>query len=448
MYASHVSQCSTSIDSQLAQHAPYRSTCSSGRLRLSSSKNRLTNTVQLKPTMGNRSSTKSFKPEEHPRDAPPPQPQAADDTPQSQPQATDDAPQSHPQAAGGPLPPTWPEPDQEEEDIATKSQPQAADDASQPQPQAAGGPLPPTWPEPDQEEEDDIGPEPIREKAGPVSSTPPLPQEESPRNDPPAQLEALAASSCGEREVPHSFGRVTSDPILRLKQAERKESESSIMFSDDEADDIDAFFERAARKAGSKPVKLVTLERKISTGDVALLYRVGQPTPHLAVFIQNEPCDPNFPLLLVKGKTKPLPLEQFNPKSGRFAHPVTAATRIFYGDYERVVIRHLRQSSAQIPLCSEAMKLVDSIQRIPFTEDEEGVIKSATTDGERSALVCMFMVAHFYSLLGVFEGEPSTVRPETLLEVLDLTDPISIKLPPVKPGPLKSGDPPLLAKLV
>lgn len=253
-----------------------------------------------------------------------------------------------------------------------------------------------------------------------------------------------------------------------VRGAGRKESEGSVAFSDEEvigggggggggSSGVDAFFEKAARKARSRDVAFKKLEHRIATGDLALLYRVGAPRPHLAVFIQNAACDPHFPLLLVKGKTKPLPLERFNPAAGRFAHPVTAATRIFYGDYERVEIRHLRRSAAAAAgsspttSCSQAMEVVGEIQRTPFSEAEIAAARDAgLTDGERSALLCTFMVALFYKLTGVFDSDPTSVAPslEGLLASLDFVDPISIALPPPKPGPLKSGDPPFLAKLV
>ena len=187
------------------------------------------------------------------------------------------------------------------------------------------------------------------------------------------------------------------------------------------------------------------IESQISTGDLALLYREGQETPHYAVFVQNSKCDPHFPLLLIKGRTRPVPMSKFSPHM-RYAHPISAVTRIFYGDYKQVAIRHL-QIDEEIP-CETAMSMIDNVQKIPFLPQELEAIKNASSSEERSSIVCTLMIAHFYHLLGLLKGDPTTVSPRTLEHYLELSDPVSIKLPPVKLGPIANDDPPLLAKLV
>jgi len=186
------------------------------------------------------------------------------------------------------------------------------------------------------------------------------------------------------------------------------------------------------------------IEHTISTGDLALLYREGQEVPHYAVFVQHSECDPNFPLLLIKGKTKPLPMNKFTPV--RHAHPVTAVTRIFYGDYKQVAIRRLKLDK---PIeCGKAMELMDEVMKIPFTPHELDAITNAESPKERSSIVCTLMVSHLYHLLGMLQGDPSTVTPASLEDHLDLHDPMFLKLPPVKLGPVADDDPPFLAKLV
>ena len=188
------------------------------------------------------------------------------------------------------------------------------------------------------------------------------------------------------------------------------------------------------------------VEETISTGDLALLYRDGLDVPHYAIFVQHDQCDPNFPLLLIKGKTKPLPLEKFNPSMPRNIHPISAVTRIFYGDYSKVGIRHL---STDKPIhCSEAMKLIERIEQIPFSEQEIEVIRQAKSPEERSAIIATFMVGHFFKLLDIVNADPASLLPHTLPEVLNLSEPMYIELPPVKLGPQATGDPPFLTKLV
>ena len=177
-----------------------------------------------------------------------------------------------------------------------------------------------------------------------------------------------------------------------------------------------------------------------------MLKRAGEDIHHFAIFLQHDDCDPTFPLLLVKGKTKPL--LHFDRKVKRFAHAVSACTRIFYGDYETVSIRSL---ATKAPLsCQEMLRIVEDIPNIPFSDAEVEAIESATTPGERSAITCTFMIAHFYQRMGILgtDANPEEITPHTLESRLTLEPPKYIKLPPVKEGPVAHGDPPFLAKLV
>ena len=189
----------------------------------------------------------------------------------------------------------------------------------------------------------------------------------------------------------------------------------------------------------------------IATGDLAVLYREGWKEPHFAVFVQHEDDEPNFPVLLVKGKSKPVPKEKFNPKLGREAHTTSAINRIFYGDYKTVHVRRL-ETNEKFPI-ETVIENVEKVQKVPFSEAELEAIKNAESDKARSALTSALMIAHFYKLMPVtgdpvFNGDPSTVTPLTLQDCLKLSAPKSIRLPPVKPGPLATGEPPLLDRLV
>ena len=196
-----------------------------------------------------------------------------------------------------------------------------------------------------------------------------------------------------------------------------------------------------------KPVKFYKIEETIKTGDLAVLYREGQNIPHFAISLDNSKCDPHFPLLLVKGRTRPLPIEKFKA-SAREAHLVSAVTRIFYGDYKRVAIRHLNMPQRDDYVCQNITEYLKQIQNTPFSEKELEVIRSTKNDQVRSAVVCTYMVAHFYNQLGFLNGEPSEVSPDTLETHLDLEEPVYVKLPPPRVGPVASGDPPLLSLLV
>lgn len=196
----------------------------------------------------------------------------------------------------------------------------------------------------------------------------------------------------------------------------------------------------------NRPIKFSEIEDGIATGDLAVLYRGANETPHFAVFIQHDHCDPNFPLLLLKGKTKPLALEKFDPNISRDAHTVSATTRIFYGDYRKVAVHHLL--SDKVFQCPNVLAMIDELSKIAFTDREIDAIKNAPSPEERSSIVCTFMVAHFYKRLELLNVDPSTVTPHSLIDFLKFSEPTFIKLPKLKEGPVVSGDPPFLAKLV
>ena len=253
----------------------------------------------------------------------------------------------------------------------------------------------------------------------------------------------LAATSDSKRDKSPS----PSDPIPLNRVAElRKDSEFSFHVGSTES--LVGIFttERLNPSDYRKPIKFKKIQPTIRTGDLALLYRRGEVHPHLAIFINHLEADPLFPLLLVKGKTKPLPKEKFCPGKPRFIHPITATTRIFYGDYEKVAIRYI-DSPLQISV-KEAMDAITKVEATPFSEKEREVISGATTDHERSLFMSTFMAAHYYYVLGVFDGSAEEATPESLLRDLPLLDPIFVKLPTVKLGPMVNGEPPFLKQLM
>ena len=194
-------------------------------------------------------------------------------------------------------------------------------------------------------------------------------------------------------------------------------------------------------------VEFAGIEESIQTGDLAVLYREGQDVPHFAVFIQHAKDDPDFPLLLLKGKTKPLLMENFNSALGREAYTTTAVQRIFYGDYKKVLVRHL-VTDEELPI-DKVMETVEKINEVHFSQNELEAIDKASTEDEKSGLVSAFVIAHFYELMPVsgdpiFNGDPTKVTPQSLEESLKLSKPKSIKLLSPRPGPLTTGNPPLL----
>lgn len=204
---------------------------------------------------------------------------------------------------------------------------------------------------------------------------------------------------------------------------------------------------KADETTGPEPVDFISIADSLETGDICLLYRKGMEQPHYAMFVKYEDFGDNPPLQLLKGKTKPLPLENF-VKSQRDVRIISASTRIFYGDYERVLIRKLNRDKI-IP-GDEVDRVAGEVRSLEFHDDELKLIEDPNLSPElRSQHVCTFMLAHVLSRLGHMSVEPRTVTPKDFIGHLKLEDPISIKLPETRAGPLVShGSPPFFAKLM
>jgi len=202
----------------------------------------------------------------------------------------------------------------------------------------------------------------------------------------------------------------------------------------------------ATTKEQSAPVDFVSIADTLETGDLCLMYRKGSNQPHYAMFVVYEDLPEQPPLLLLKGKTKPMPLDNFE-KTQRHVRIISASTRIFYGDYEKVVIRKLKKDKV-IP-GAQVDEVANVVRQLEFHGDELKIIEDASlSDDSRSHYVCTFMVAHVMSRLEQYKGEPLQAKPETFLEGLSLDEPITIKLPETRMGPLSTGSPPFLAKLM
>ena len=193
-------------------------------------------------------------------------------------------------------------------------------------------------------------------------------------------------------------------------------------------------------------VDFVDIESGLKTGDLVLLYRHGNPHPHCGVVVDFSKSDRDFPLLLIKGKTRPLELSTFTQHKERNIRITDVATRIFYGDYEKVAIRKLMKGTDCS--CESVIKIAEKVDQAPFSSEEIKAIEGADSPEQRSAVLCAFNLARIFHELGALSTDnPSCVRPDTLEEFLHLQEPEYIRLPPVKEGPLTTGDPPFLAKL-
>ena len=196
------------------------------------------------------------------------------------------------------------------------------------------------------------------------------------------------------------------------------------------------------------PVEFTSIANTLETGDLCILYRSMTEQPHYAMFVVYDDLGDHSPLLLLKGKTRPLPLERFEcEKCLRHVRIVSANTRIFYGDYVKVLICKLKKNQ-MIP-GAKVDEVAEIVRKLNYHENELKIIEDANlSDACRSQYVCTFMLAHVMSRLGCTTVEPHTVTPKDFTKHLSLHEPISIKLPETSEGPLITGSPPFLAKLM
>ena len=196
----------------------------------------------------------------------------------------------------------------------------------------------------------------------------------------------------------------------------------------------------------TEEVNFSDIESTLKTADLVLLYRPGQSLPRYASFINYKEIDPYFPHLLAKGRSLPLKMADFSPHQ-RDVVIHTAETRMFYGDYEKVAVRKLKDHNRTVS-SNEAMNVIEAIKKIPYSEKEQAAVSNAKSAEERSAIVSTFVIAHFYKQLGILEKDPADLLPETLEKALPLEEAVFFTLPPVKRGAMSTGKPPLLARLV
>ena len=236
-------------------------------------------------------------------------------------------------------------------------------------------------------------------------------------------------------------GKQKTPPTFPQKEEELNPSKEKNPTSKDQRSSSS---DRKESSSGDGLVEFQDIESKLKTGDLVLLYRKGQPEPGFATVIDHSECDKYFPLLLVKGRSKPIEIRKFNPLK-RDVRISTAATRIFYGDFERVAIRQL--STDKEISCSDAMAAVQRVEHIPYSAQERKLVMNATSASQRTTIVSMFILGHLYKELAVLSVKPDELSLDTFESSLPLEEPIYVKLPPVKQGPMVTGDPPFLAQL-
>ena len=225
-----------------------------------------------------------------------------------------------------------------------------------------------------------------------------------------------------------------------------------------------------SKEKKEKRHKFHKLQRDLDTGDLCIMYRAKSKEPQFGIFVNYKECNPQFPLLLLKGRSKFMSLAEFDrhqagPKY-REVRLISASSRIFYGDYNKVYVCRLNRHHADAASCMRIDEVIQAIEKTPFSPGEveaiEAEIKSMTpvgfhaVSGEDSirpysrvlTIPSALVVAYVYKELGYLRGDPWTARPSTLEEMLDLGPRMRVKVPKPRWGPVQKGEPPLLAKLV
>ena len=223
-------------------------------------------------------------------------------------------------------------------------------------------------------------------------------------------------------------------------------------------------------KKKEKRHKFHKLQPELQTGDLCIMYRAKSHEPQFGIFVDYKECNNHFPLLLLKGRSKFMSLAEFarqraGPKC-REVRLVSASSRIFYGDHNRVYVRKLKRGDSDAANCRRMNRIVQMIESTPFTEEEvaeiETEIKGMSQTGFQalsredsirphsrllktpSALV----VAYAYKELGYLKGDPQSARPDSLEGMLELGPRLRVKVPKPRWGPVQKGDPPLLARVM
>lgn len=195
-------------------------------------------------------------------------------------------------------------------------------------------------------------------------------------------------------------------------------------------------------------VEFNDVKGSLKTGDLLLLYRKDAEFPNYAVLVDNSANEEYFPLLMIKGPTKPVSKDNVNKRRNLTA--VTAVARIFYGDYERVAF--CRLSGEQEISAKTALDTVNVIETEKYSEEELTLVDEAESDAVRSVLISVLNLAVLYNKLGVLPEAPSASAVKNTYREWNTTLPVGqptfIKVPPVKPGPMKKGSPPLYQKIL
>lgn len=206
----------------------------------------------------------------------------------------------------------------------------------------------------------------------------------------------------------------------------------------------------ATNTSEEQPPKLIEFaetRNDLTTGDLLILYRHNAETPNYGIIIDNSENEEYFPLLLVKGVTKPMQKESFRKK--RYLTAVTAVERIFYGDYERVAVCRVQGLEEEL-WAKQAIELVDAFESFEYTEEEIKMIEEAESPSARSTTAAILNLSLFYYKMGVLREHNTNIGGvlSNWHTTLPMSEPVFINVPPVKPGPMKKGEPPFYQKLL
>ena len=280
--------------------------------------------------------------------------------------------------------------------------------------------------------------------------------------------ELSSDDSLFEFEIDRSHGTLRMRPKPGVKKEKKhrrhhkkhKKHSHHHMEDDDEVQEEVDFFEKKEKRHNLHKIKPT-----LKTGDLCVMYRAKDPEPQYAIIVDYSECAPHFPLLILKGRSKFMSLAEFSRKQYLEVKLISASSRMFYGDFNKVYIHRLK--TGQAPSCMDIDRVKDAISKYEIYALEREAIEREISSlaptgfmvacGEDSIrpnarilkVPSCLVVAHAYNKLGYLKGDPCQARPDNLLEMIDLEEKrVRIKVPKPRKGPMQKGEPPLLSRLM
>ena len=264
-------------------------------------------------------------------------------------------------------------------------------------------------------------------------------------------------SRTGTLKIKHK-NKVNVEERKRRRKRKKRISPHDRTDGQEDLEGVD-FFEKKEKKYAFHK-----LAPTLRTGDLCIMHRKHDEGPQYGILVDYKECSGDFPMMLVKGRSKFITLNELDAKKNHEVRFISASSRIFYGDFTKVFVRQLVRENTSS--CMLMDKIIDKIANKPYTDEEKKLIEEEIKQvsdlgypglgGEDSIrphsrvlrLPSTLVVACVYHELGILKGDPLLARPDNLEEMLPLKEPLRLKIPKCRRGPFHKGPPPLFQRIV